>query len=1208
MVDHTEETSARRGLASTLGTGVADRPPLVPRKRSGIVLCALSLCTVIGGLALLAVVAGGLFVAGIAQGPITFDALGPRIAGALDDRFGHGYEFFLGPITITRHGYAPALSIDGLSVKEKSGQTLVSAPRAEVSLDPFFLMFGRVMPKRLEIFDVELRLSLNPEGSLAVSSGHDSKEMVTLAPPLAVLLAAPQSTGTPQPGAKAQADAAGTITNGLVANDPTRVKPRALIVKQMAAAIRLAIDTLTNPDSPIAAIDRIGITRGRLVVDDKTTDQTMVFDDVKLAFDKRTGATTFTLAALGPNGRWSATGLASGAPGQQRRLELSIEDLSRDEIALALGQRDLGADFDTPISTRLSFGLGGDGALSEASGHFRFGAGFFRTDDPDFEPILLDQFEGGFHWEPATRRIKLDEMRFLAGATHFAITGAVIPPTREGDAWKIGLSSPAPNIFGPERPGEKPITIDHLDLAAQLFLNEKQLVIDRFSFSSPQGGGFAMAGNVDWTNGPHLRLGASINPTQVRTAVRLWPSFIAAPVRTWFLAHVTDGMIQKGTLRLDVDAAALKAMRAELPPPDEAVLLDLTITNGSVDFLPGVPPLHDIEGTGHATGWTSNFAVTNGILDTGNGHRLLVTEGSFHIPDGRIKPTQATLIAKVSGSVEAVGDLLARDALKPYASLPIDPSTVRGQIDGTLQVDMKLGPRVGPGDTAYRISALATNFAADKLIGKEGLDSATLAINVDPGIMKVSGKGLMFGSPATLEVVSPAGKPADASFNLSFDDAARARMGFMLPWLTGTVGTRLTTEFGTSDKPKTQVELDLTHAAFDNLLPGISKPAGRPAKAVFSVNLNDNGTALDPFILDAGSMQAKGAVELGADQSLSAARFAQVKLSPGDDMKVDILKLGEMIKVIVKGTAIDARPFLKSLIYTQSEANPGIGNSAPSNQVPGNNLGITGQTGAGDLDIDLSSPVLTGFNKQVLTGAELRLVKHGEQLKQFSFTGRFGREPVAGNLTGAPAAPQLNLSTEDAGSLLSFIDLYKHMEGGRLSAALRLGGESTAGHLIIDNFLLHDEPSLRRLVAEGVPPEAEANGKVQKIDPGAVPFRKLQVHFQRAGSRLDLEDGTMYGNQIGLTVDGWLDYVHDRVDMKGTFVPAFAVNNLFSKIPLFGVLLGGGTNEGLFAVNYRISGQASAPTLSVNPLSAIAPGILRQIFGVDGALPPGAQQ
>ncbi|HYP57283.1 MAG TPA: hypothetical protein VEQ35_03245, partial [Beijerinckia sp.] len=105
---------------------------------------------------MLAVVAGGLFVARIAQGPITFDALGPRIAGALDDRFGHGYEFFLGPVTITRHGYAPALSIDGLSVKEKSGQTLVSAPRAEVSLDPFFLMFGRVMPKRLEIFDVEL--------------------------------------------------------------------------------------------------------------------------------------------------------------------------------------------------------------------------------------------------------------------------------------------------------------------------------------------------------------------------------------------------------------------------------------------------------------------------------------------------------------------------------------------------------------------------------------------------------------------------------------------------------------------------------------------------------------------------------------------------------------------------------------------------------------------------------------------------------------------------------------------------------------------------------------------------------------------------------------------------------------------------------------------------------------------------------------------
>jgi len=180
---------------------------------------------------------------------------------------------------------------------------------------------------------------------------------------------------------------------------------------------------------------------------------------------------------------------------------------------------------------------------------------------------------------------------------------------------------------------------------------------------------------------------------------------------------------------------------------------------------------------------------------------------------------------------------------------------------------------------------------------------------------------------------------------------------------------------------------------------------------------------------------------------------------------------------------------------------------------------------------------------------------------------------------------------------LLFLDLYKHMERGRLSVGMRLGSDSLAGVLLIDDFVLRDEPALRRLVVEGAPP-LETPGQVQKIDANAIAFNKLQVRFQRDGSRLDLSEGTMHGEAIGLTVEGALDFVHDRVDMKGTFVPVYAFNNLFAKLPVVGLILGGGSNEGLIGVNYRISGLASAPALNINPLSAIAPGIFRQIFGV----------
>src|ERR1700730_7624959 len=331
---------------------------------------------------------------------------------------------------------------------------------------------------------------------------------------------------------------------------------------------------------------------------------------------------------------------------------------------------------------------------------------------------MIDKVTGGFHWNPAARRIAFDRWRLAAGGTHFAISGFVTPPHREGDPWSIGLTNAEPNVAGPERPGEKPVLIDHSDLAARLYLAEKKLVIDRFLFGGPQGG-IAMAGGIDWSNGPHVRLGASISPAPVSTVLRLWPSFVAAPVRSYLISRASEGTVEKGTLQIDFDADDLRAMRAEHAPPDAKVLLDFTIANASLAFLPGVPPLRDIDGVGHITGRTATFAVAHAALDAGNGQVLTLSDGSFHVADFELKPAPAVAEANVTGSVEAIGELLSHDALKPYASLSLDSSTMRGQAGGSLEIDMKLGPNTGPADTTLKINATVTSFTAEATTGKQ---------------------------------------------------------------------------------------------------------------------------------------------------------------------------------------------------------------------------------------------------------------------------------------------------------------------------------------------------------------------------------------------------------------------------------------------------------------------------------------------------------
>ncbi len=973
-------------------------------------------------------------------------------------------------------------------------------------------------------------------------------------------------------------------------------KPRALLVKQMASALRLLIDALTNPDSQVAAVDRVGITRGRVVIDDRSAHQKMTFDGVNLSFDRRSGSTTFNLSVDGPNGRWSANGLASGAPHAERRLMLSLQNLSIDEILLATGARSIGADFDMPLSAKFSVGLRPDGVLSEAVGNFDFGAGYFRWDDPKDEPMMVDSIHGGLHWDGAARRIVVDPVRLTAGDTKGAVAGFVALPEREGDPWLVNIQNVGPWIAAPDRPGEKTVTVDYVALTSRLLLAEKKFVVDRLLVGGPQAG-FAMAGDVDWTNGPRLRFGASLDPTPIAVVARLWPSFLVAPVRSYLLDHVKQGMIQKGTMQFDFNAADLAGMREEHPPPDDSLLIDFSVANGSVEFLAGVPPLTGIDGVGHVTGRTTTFTTTSvGMLDAGVGVLTAAAGGTFHIPDEAQKPTPAAIVTKVTGSVAAIGDLLSREALKPYASLPLDRSTLSGQVDGQLEIDLNLRPDMGPGDTSLKINAAVSDFTAQNLLGKEALEAATLNIAVDASGLKASGQGRMFGAPATVDMTQPAGKAACATVHLIMDDAARAKQGVDgVPGISGPISAVVSAPLGATDNVKADVELDLTHAGIE--WPGASKPPGRPGKAKFSLSIANGQTLLDQIALDAGPILARGAIVLGPDQSLQSAKFSQVKFSPGDDAKIDALRAGDTLKVTIRGATVDARPFLKTL-FASAEPDPAaaaaLAAAAPPSPIKA-------------IDYDIKTTLLSGYNKQVLSGFEMKMLKQGDQYKQLSFYGQFGRDTVSGNLTGPPKAPQLDDS------------VGRRRIGAAVHRSLQTYGERPTYWRTCNRANPLRRADHRRLRAARRAGAASAGRRRarrrtttrasrEKSTRGPWPSTACRcVRALRLATVMN--EGVMNGDAFGLTVDGWLDFAHDGVDMAGTFVPAYAVNNLFSQIPVFGRILGGGANEGLIGVNYRLEGKISSPALSINPLSAIAPGIFRQIFGVgEHAAPAGAGQ
>src|SRR5213078_4869416 len=95
------------------------------------------------------------------------------------------------------------------------------------------------------------------------------------------------------------------------------------------------------------------------------------------------------------------------------------------------------------------------------------------------------------------------------------------------------------------------------------------------------------------------------------------------------------------------------------------------------------------------------------------------------------------------------------------------------------------------------------------------------------------------------------------------------------------------------------------------------------------------------------------------------------------------------------------------------------------------------------------------------------------------------------------------------------------------------------------------------------------------------------------------------GKSIGLTTAGTIDLANDQAHLRGVVVPAFALNNLLSNVPLLGPLLTGGKDGGLFAVSYSLEGPFDDLKSNVSMMSAVTPGVLREMFNAapDAATP-----
>ncbi len=1011
---------------------------------------------------------------------------------------------------------------------------------------------GRLRAESLNLVDAELAIRITPDGQVTVSAGETAK-------PLATGVASKKEAGLPA-----------TFPRQVPVTPPTAGAPQPATTDTTQSGILAGLDwldslSLTGLDGQ--NLNEIGLKNGVLVVDDQQRGNKWSFENISLSL-RRPSAGGVALS-LGEEGAkpWSLKVTVGPPANGVRSVDIKADKLPTANIFLAMRVKDLTYSADLPLSGELKGELGRDGVPTYFRGKIVSGAGhIIDSDTPDY-PMAIDSAEMNVEWD-SNRRVLLAPLKIFSGSNRVTLLAHVEPPNGNTTDWQAGLSGGT--IVLPGADGEQPLIFNRINIAFRFDTDRKRVLLTQADISN---GEVSVAGTgvVDYSGEPRLQLGFAGTPMSASQLKRMWPILIAPEVREWVIERIEKGQLQR--IDIAINSPVRNLSRKGPPIPDEGLAVNIVASGVTVRPVDQMPAVRDADLKARVSGRTVLVNIGQGIADTPAGRKINFTDFTFEVPDMAPKPSPSKVRVRVDGPVAAAAEVLASDRLSDLGGTLVDPNSSKGNFSAIINMGLPVKNAITKADTTYSVTADLSGFAADKLVMNQKLEASTLKLAANNAGFQVKGDVKINGQPASLDYRKVNDGDADVRLTATLDDASRARLGLDLgPAVSGALPVKLIGKIGSGDHDsKIGVEADLTALKLDNILPGWVKAPNRAGKATFNVVQKPQSTRFEDIVVDGVGVSIKGSLELDQNGDLLNANFPVYSPTEGDRTALRAERGPDgVVKVTMRGDVFDGRGFLKSA-------------------VSGREAEVKSKSKNLDFDIDLKLGAVAGFNGEAVRSVDCKVSRRNGVIRNFALTGKLGRDtPVTADLRGrAQGREVVYLETNDAGAFFRFTDTYSKMVGGQLALALEPPtAEPTAreGLMNVMNFTVKDEAALER-VAAGAP---GAQSGVQ--------FSRLRAEFTRNNGQLTVREGVVKGPTIGATIEGSIDFPGNQVRMSGTFVPMYGLNNMFGQIPVLGLIIGGGSNEGLIGMTYEVVGSPSRPTLRVNPISMMAPGVLRKIF------------
>ncbi|WP_417689560.1 AsmA-like C-terminal domain-containing protein [Roseibium sp.] len=864
----------------------------------------------------------------------------------------------------------------------------------------------------------------------------------------------------------------------------------------------------------------------------------------------------------------------------EKRLSLLFREISLGELLDAEQEVRSGKGLGLPLSVRFDTRFENNGAFKVASLVTRASDGWFQLGRSS---VRYDDVALALEWVADRPGIEITTSHAIYGNTQIFFSGSIQIPEEAGADWTIDLATERAQ-FGSSDIPLAPMTIDGISIDGRIDPVGRTFFFDEALLKS--GPSQIMAsGSVELrADGPYIAVAVDGKDIPYGLTKQVWPITLVPPARRWIIDRIHDGRITHFSYQAAVRPPAFNPADPDPGWSGNDMTMELQFQGAEIEPVGDVPRISGVDGTVTIADEILTVRGSDGIARTEDGSEVEVPSATFKILNLRDRENKlGVLDVDLVGDAGDLGEIVDREPFRVLERADVSSDGVSGPSEATIHAEFPMRKQVDLAEVDWWAEAVSKSFTASKPIKGHTIAKGNIRLQADRSQLAVVGKGVLDGLPADINLLLPLGgskvKPRQGVVLDVSADQLKQRGIDLTAFLDGPMVVRVVDLAG---QRTFEIDLEQTRVRLDAL--GWEKAPNVPATVRFVLDPQDDGQEVRDFRLLSDGVEVAGNLSLSSGGDLVEASFSRFRLRAGDNVSLTIQRgSGGKYKVAMSGEEFDARGLIRQV------GKPRGGDSSSGFS---KGLAITANVsrlkGFNDTNVEKFTGILE-TDANGLTAADVTGMLNGRA--PFSFEIEDRSDGAGRNAIGA---------FDDAGAMLKFLNLYDRMRGGQGQLQARMEShESWEGTFGVRSMSITEDPAIRKLREQPGLLGQRDQGAIHAIrgqQGGEASFETLDIAFVRQGDRLTITKGALQGAVIGGTVTGDVDLKAQTLDLTGTFVPIYALNNIFAKIPILGFALGGGSQEGLIGVTYKVSGPLGDPVLSVNPISAIAPGIFRKMF------------